>query len=119
MGKAEDFKMSCEKSKSCCTGECAGHCGNNEVSMNEISLNTIVELEIHYSESKEAAYIFESLYSLTNIQRKELKLIGLEGKSYDSLDTMKSQLINGLTQTDNSSCKIYKDFDIVYIRDDV
>ncbi|MHB1393208.1 MAG: hypothetical protein ACYCYE_09055 [Clostridia bacterium] len=106
--------MCCERSKSCCTGECAGHC--------ESSLNTIVELEIHYSESKEAemaAYIFESLYCLTNIQRKELKLTGLEENRYESLDIMKLQVIDYLTQTDSSSCELYKNVDVVYIRDDI
>lgn len=105
--------MTCERSKSCCAGECAGHCQNSDISVNEMSLNTIVELEIHYSESKEADYIFEGLYSLTNIQRKELKLTGLEGNRYDSLDIMKLQVV------DNSSCELYKNVDVLYIRDDV
>ncbi len=114
--------MNCESRKSCCTGECAGHCKDSDVNVNETSLNTIVELEIHYSESKEekmAAYIFEGLYCLTNIQRKELRLTGLEGNRYDSLDIMKLQVIDSLTQIDNSSCGLYRNVDVLYIRDDV
>ncbi|KUO77004.1 MAG: hypothetical protein APF77_05725 [Clostridia bacterium BRH_c25] len=114
--------MCCGRNKSCCMGECAEHCNNSDVSVNEISLDAIVELEIHYSESKDekmAAYIFKSLYCLTNIQRKELRITGLEGNRYDSLNKMKLQVIACLTQIDNSSCELYKNVDVSYIRDDV
>ena len=114
--------MSCEKSKSCCTGECAGHCNNGNVSADEISLDTIVELEIHYSVSEEAEmayFIFESLYTITNTQRKELKLTGLEGNRYDALDIMKLQVIDRMLHVDSASCKVYKDVDVIYIREDV
>lgn len=119
MGKAGIFLMSCERSKSCNAGECAGQCHNSDVNVNEISLNSIVEIEIHYIESKETAYIFESLYCITNIQRRELRLTGLEGNSFDSLDIMKLQVIDTLTQIDNSFFELFKNADVVYIRDDV
>ncbi len=114
--------MSCGGSKSCCNGGCAGHCNDDDISINEIGLNTIVELEIHYSVSEEAkteAYIFVSVCSLTNIQINESRLTGLEGNSYDSLDSMKSQVIDRLVHIDNVSSELYKDVDVIYIRDDV
>lgn len=106
--------MGCGTNKSCCTGECAGSCNNSNTNGNDVSLDTIVELEIYYSELSEAkteAYIFKSLYYLTNIQRKELKITGLEGNRYNSLDMMKSEVVDSLT--------MHKDVDVLYIRDDV
>ncbi|HYE08990.1 MAG TPA: hypothetical protein VEF53_02295 [Patescibacteria group bacterium] len=114
--------MSCGSGKSCCKGGCAGNCNNSDVSVSEIGLNSIVELEIHYRVSEEAkteAYIFESVCCLTNIQVNESRLTGLEGNSYDSLDLMKSQVIDRLVDLDNATSESYKDVDVIYISDDV
>lgn len=112
-GKAGKFIMCSEKNRSCCAGECAGHCRNSDVDESNMDLNAIVELEIHYSESKETDYIFEGLYSITNTQIKESKLTGLEGNKYDSLEIMKAEIFSC------SSCELYKAADVSYIREDV
>ena len=114
--------MGCEANRDCCMGECAGHCKDDAVSINEVSLNTIVELEIHYSVSTEAEIltcVFEGLYCLTNIQTKELRLTGLEGNRYEDLELMKLQVVDFLMQKDKASCESLKNADIVYVRDDV
>lgn len=106
--------MSCNKSESCCGGGCA--CNGKG------GINSIAELEIHYSEAEAAeapVYVFERLYCITSLQSLELVQTGLEGKSYMSLDDIKTQVVKHLASTGIKACELLNNADISYIRDDV
>jgi hypothetical protein len=101
------FAMDCNKRCGC---KCSG------------GLNSIAELEIHYSESEAAeapVYIFERLYCITSLQNMELVETGFEGHSYESLDDIRTQVVKHLTDTGVKACELLNSADISYIRDDV
>ncbi len=111
----------CSTNKGCCMGECAGRCDRDTI-IDELSLNTIVELEVHYTESEEngkVIYVLENLYCLTNIQARELLLTGLEGSKYDDMEKMRQHILDVLEQKGAHASGALKAADIVYIREDV
>lgn len=110
--------MSCceKKNSGCCGKMCPGCCYNG----NE-GFNAVVEWEIYYNQEDEAenpGYIFKEMYYITNAQVKQLKHTGLEGKSFDSPEEMKRQIMERLEQKDGFDRGCAGDIDIIYVNSD-
>ena len=114
--------MDCGGCRNRSKSECPGCCRRIGLNGYETGINSIVELEIHYSKTKEpntTALIFDKLYTITSTQRKELKDTGLEGYRFEDLYSMSSQIINHLAEIDADFYTLSMNADISYISDDV